>query len=119
MSRWTGRFVAQPAAPSAERLGAGADQILLDVATGSQARTREAEGGDGWTVVQRCPLKLWNAVEDSVALWQAHGSPHLSEFGMTITADAQRVWLGAPDARAGHCPSSAASGNVRPVDDGA
>ncbi|MEU0086878.1 ATP-grasp peptide maturase system methyltransferase [Streptomyces sp. NPDC006274] len=94
---WTGRFVAQLAAPSAERLGAGTGQILLDVATGSQARTRVAEGNDGWTVIQRGPLKLWNAVEDSVALWQAHGSPHLSGFGVTVTADTQRVWLGAPD----------------------
>ncbi|ROQ66900.1 methyltransferase of ATP-grasp peptide maturase system [Streptomyces sp. 840.1] len=94
---WNGRYVAQLAAPSAERLGAGDDQILLDVATGSQARTRAAEGGDGWTVIQRGPLKLWDAVEESVARWQAHGSPHLSEFGMTITPHAQRVWLGTPD----------------------
>ncbi|MGW0897682.1 ATP-grasp peptide maturase system methyltransferase [Streptomyces goshikiensis] len=94
---WSGRFVAQLAAPSAERLGAGYQQILLDVATGSQARTQVAEDGDGWTVIQRGPLKLWNAVEDGIALWQSHGSPHLSEFGMTITRDAQRVWLGSSD----------------------
>lgn len=48
-------------------------------------------------MIQRGPLRLWNAVEDSIALWRAHGSPHLSGFGMTITADAQRVWLGTPD----------------------
>lgn len=94
---WSGRFVAQLAAPSAERLGLGAEQILLDVATGSQARTRPAENGDGWTVVQRGPLKLWDAVEDAVKTWQNAGSPHLSEFGLTITPDAQRVWLGSPD----------------------
>ncbi|AVZ73558.1 methyltransferase [Streptomyces lunaelactis] len=94
---WSGRFVAQLAAPSAERLGLGAEQILLDVATGSQARTRPAENGDGWTVVQRGPLKLWDAVEDAVETWQNAGSPHLSEFGLTITPDAQRVWLGTPD----------------------
>ncbi|MFE6100862.1 hypothetical protein ACFVQ4_12950 [Streptomyces laurentii] len=94
---WSGRFVAQLAAPSAERLGAGHEQILLDVATGSQARTQVAEDGNGWTVIQRGPLKLWNAVEDSLAIWQSHGSPHLSEFGMTITPDTQRIWLGTPD----------------------
>ncbi|MEV6395608.1 ATP-grasp peptide maturase system methyltransferase [Streptomyces sp. NPDC051907] len=94
---WTGRFVAQLAAPSAERLGAGAEQILLDVATGSQARTRRADHGDGWTVIQRGPIKLWNAVEDSIALWESQGSPHLSEFGVTITSDTQRVWLGEPN----------------------
>ncbi|MFD3917464.1 ATP-grasp peptide maturase system methyltransferase [Streptomyces sp. NPDC058595] len=94
---WVGRFVAQLAAPSAERLGAGGEQVLLDVATGSQAWTRPTEGGDGWTVIQRGPIKLWDAVEDSVALWRSHGSPHLSEFGITITPDAQRVWLGTSD----------------------
>lgn len=94
---WTGRFVAQLAAPTAERLGAGAEQVLLDVATGSQARVRAADGGEGWTVIQRGPLNLWDSVEDSVAMWQSHGSPFLSEFGMTITPGAQRVWLGTPD----------------------
>ncbi|WP_217161815.1 ATP-grasp peptide maturase system methyltransferase [Streptomyces sp. AC512_CC834] len=93
---WTGRFVAQLAAPSAERLGVGAEQILLDVATGSQARTCRAEDGDGWTVIQRGPIKLWNAVEDSIVLWESKGSPHLSGFGATITSDTQRVWLGEP-----------------------
>ncbi|MFF9156818.1 hypothetical protein ACF1AB_31845 [Streptomyces sp. NPDC014846] len=34
---WTGRWVAQLAAPSAERLGGGEIQVLSDVATGSLA----------------------------------------------------------------------------------
>ncbi|MFM9612784.1 hypothetical protein [Streptomyces niveiscabiei] len=92
---WTGSFVAQLAAPSAERLGMGAGQVLLDVTTGSQARTRA--DGDGWTVTERGPLSLWTGVEDAIAAWQAHRSPHLAAFGMTITPDSQRVWLGAPD----------------------
>ncbi|MEV7441023.1 ATP-grasp peptide maturase system methyltransferase [Streptomyces sp. NPDC091204] len=93
---WTGRFVGQLAAPSAERLGMGAEQILLDVATGSQARTRPAADGKGWTVVQRGPLNLWTAVEDAVMEWQSYGSPHLSDFGVTITPDSQKVWLDVP-----------------------
>ncbi|MDX3385360.1 ATP-grasp peptide maturase system methyltransferase [Streptomyces niveiscabiei] len=92
---WTGSFVAQLAAPSAERLGVGAGQVLLDVATGSQARTQA--DGDGWTVTRRGPLPLWDSVEDAITTWQAHGSPHLSGFGLTITPDGQRVWLGTPD----------------------
>ncbi|WHM36332.1 ATP-grasp peptide maturase system methyltransferase [Streptomyces sp. BPTC-684] len=94
---WAGRFVAQLAVPSAERLGLGTEQILLDVATGSQARTRRAQDSDGWTVEQRGPVRLWDAVEDAVETWQRAGSPHPSEFGLTITPDAQRVWLGTPD----------------------
>ncbi|MFH8614729.1 ATP-grasp peptide maturase system methyltransferase [Streptomyces sp. NPDC017979] len=90
---WSARFVAQLAAPSAERLGVGAEQILLDVATGSQARTRP-DGNGGWTVTERGPLRLWRAVEDATATWQRAGAPHLSSFGLTITQDAQRVWIG-------------------------
>ncbi|MCX4834365.1 ATP-grasp peptide maturase system methyltransferase [Streptomyces sp. NBC_01016] len=93
---WTGRFVGQLAAPSAERFGAGAEQILFDVATGSQARTRPAEH-EGWIVEQRGPLKLWDAIEDAIEVWTAAGSPHLREFGLTITRVRQRVWLGTPD----------------------
>ncbi|MFE7133658.1 ATP-grasp peptide maturase system methyltransferase [Streptomyces sp. NPDC057638] len=100
---WTGRFVAQLAAPSAERLGLGAEQILLDVATGSQVRT-QVEGPDGWTVSQRGPLKLWDAVEDALTIWQDHGSPHLSEFGVTITPRAQQVWLGTADGPSWNLP---------------
>ncbi|MGW1762739.1 ATP-grasp peptide maturase system methyltransferase [Streptomyces sp. NPDC002073] len=93
---WTGRFVAQLAAPSAERLGSGVEQILLDVATGSQARTRADANGDGWTVIQRGRLNLWTSIEDSLMLWQSYGSPHLSEFGLTITPENQKVWLNVP-----------------------
>ncbi|MFE3073466.1 ATP-grasp peptide maturase system methyltransferase [Streptomyces sp. NPDC059247] len=92
---WTGRFVAQLAAPSAERLGLGDGQILLDVATGSQAWTR-TDGAGGWTVVQRGPLRLWDAVEDAVGHWEGHGSPDLSAFRVSITPDAQRVLLAGP-----------------------
>ncbi|MEU9891165.1 ATP-grasp peptide maturase system methyltransferase [Sphaerisporangium sp. NPDC051017] len=93
---WTGRFVAQLAAPSAGLMGAGDDMILLDVATGSQASTSKAESG-GWTVRQHGPLRLWDAVEDAIDLWQQAGSPHQSGFGLTVGRTSQWVWLGDPD----------------------
>ncbi|MEU5794370.1 ATP-grasp peptide maturase system methyltransferase [Streptomyces sp. NPDC047813] len=93
---WTGSWVAQLAAPSAERMGAGAEQILWDVSTGSQART--APGADGgWTVVQRGPVRLWDRVEQAVQRWQAAGEPHQAGFGITVSAAGQRVWLGTED----------------------
>ncbi|MFI9364375.1 ATP-grasp peptide maturase system methyltransferase [Kitasatospora sp. NPDC053057] len=93
---WTGGWVAQLAAPSAERMGAGAEQILWDVSTGSQART--APGPDrGWTVVQRGPVRLWDRVERAVQCWQAGGEPHQEAFGITVSAARQRVWLGDED----------------------
>ncbi|WP_405644712.1 ATP-grasp peptide maturase system methyltransferase [Streptomyces uncialis] len=93
---WTGGWVAQLAAPSAERMGAGAEQILWDVSTGSQARTAPDRDG-GWTVVQRGPVRLWDQVERAVQRWQAVGGPHQEAFGITVSAAGQRVWLGTED----------------------
>ncbi|WP_203593274.1 ATP-grasp peptide maturase system methyltransferase [Streptomyces sp. SID9124] len=91
---WTGGWIAQLAAPSAERLGAGPDQILWDVSTGSQARTAPGSGS-GWTVVQRGPVRLWDRVEEAVRKWQSVGEPGQDAFRITVSAVRQRVWLGA------------------------
>lgn len=96
LDNWTGGWVAQLAAPSAERMGAGAEQILWDVSTGSQARTAPNPNG-GWTVVQRGPVRLWDRVEQAVQRWQAADEPHQEEFGITVSAVGQRVWLGTED----------------------
>jgi len=93
---WTGGWVAQLAAPAAERMGAGPEQILWDVSTGSQARTAPGPDG-GWTVVQRGPVRLWDQVETAVRLWQAAGEPHQEGFGITVSAACQRVWIGGED----------------------
>ncbi|MGW3075775.1 MULTISPECIES: ATP-grasp peptide maturase system methyltransferase [unclassified Kitasatospora] len=93
---WTGSWVAQLAAPSAERMGSGATQILSDVATGSQARTTPCPDG-GWTVTQRGPLRLWDRVEEAVHLWQQAGEPHQQGFGITVSPAGQRVWIGTED----------------------
>ncbi len=92
---WTGRFLAQLAAPSAELLGGGQQPILLDVATGSQAWTEPADGG-GWTAHQHGPLRLWDAVENAFAEWRKLGEPGQDQFGLSISATEQRVWIGSP-----------------------
>ncbi|MGW2869755.1 ATP-grasp peptide maturase system methyltransferase [Kitasatospora sp. NPDC001225] len=96
LDTWTGSWVAQLAAPSAERMGAGGRQILSDVATGSQARTVPDPAG-GWTVVQRGPLRLWDQVETAIEAWQSAGEPPQDAFGITVSAAGQRVWLGSHD----------------------
>ncbi|RKT11074.1 methyltransferase of ATP-grasp peptide maturase system [Streptomyces sp. 1114.5] len=93
---WTGSWVAQLAAPSAERMGAGGQQILSDVATGSQARTTPNPKG-GWTVIQRGPLRLWDQVENAVEAWRQAGEPHQDGFGITVSGSGQRVWIGHED----------------------
>lgn len=93
----TGLFVAQLSAPSAQRFGVGDQTILIDVATGSQASTAKAAAG-GWVVRQHGPLKLWDAVEEAVEVWQKAGAPDRSAFGLTVKQNGeQRVWLGTPD----------------------
>ena len=91
---WTGHFLAQLAAPSAELATTGDSVILVDVATGSQAWTEPA--GGGWAVHQHGPLRLWDQVEGALMTWQEAGAPDQSAFGMTVTDDAQTVWLGTP-----------------------
>ncbi|QFQ97584.1 methyltransferase domain-containing protein [Streptomyces phaeolivaceus] len=100
---WTGRFLAQLAAPSAELMTTGDGVILVDVATGSQAWTEPA--GDGWQVHQHGPLRLWDAAEEALTIWQDAGAPPQSDFGLTVEADGiQRVWLGEPDGPAWYLP---------------
>lgn len=92
---WTGHFVAQLAAPSAQLMHSGEDVILFDVATGSQAWTETT--GDGWTVHQHGPVHLWDQVEDALQTWQTAGAPDQRAFGMTASDAEQTVWLGSPD----------------------
>ncbi|MFI1026950.1 ATP-grasp peptide maturase system methyltransferase [Streptomyces sp. NPDC020951] len=94
---WTGQFVAQLAAPSAELMTTSDGVILVDVATGSQAWT-EQRVGSGRHAHQDGPLRLWDAVEDALTAWQDAGSPPQSDFGLTVDVDGtQRVWAGTPD----------------------
>ncbi|WP_433247270.1 ATP-grasp peptide maturase system methyltransferase [Streptosporangium sp. CA-135522] len=97
-------WVAQLAAAGTQRSVAGDTTILLDVATGSRADTRPNPGG-GWTVHQHGPLRLWDAVEDAVLLWQDAGSPHQSAFGLTVTREGQYVWLGDPHGPSWNLPA--------------
>ncbi|GAA0916189.1 ATP-grasp peptide maturase system methyltransferase [Nonomuraea longicatena] len=98
-------FVAQLAAPSAQRLGADDEVILIDVATGSQAGTTRMDGG-GWTVRQHGPLRLWDAVEGAIETWRNAGAPDQSAFGLTVTRSGdQRVWLGDPDGPCWYLPA--------------
>ncbi|WP_327314811.1 ATP-grasp peptide maturase system methyltransferase [Streptomyces sp. NBC_01235] len=92
---WTGHFVAQLAAPSAELVRTGESIALLDVATGSQAWVESS--GSGWAVHQDGPLRLWDQVEDALTVWQQAGAPGQAAFGMTVTEWDQTVWLGDPD----------------------
>ncbi|MER5960566.1 methyltransferase [Streptomyces sp. NPDC001893] len=89
-------FVAQLAIPNARSFfmpgdGGRMRAYVLDAVNGSFAVL--TEDGDGWSVREGGPVSLWAEVEQSLALWQAAGSPHATEFGVSVEPDRQRVWL--------------------------
>jgi methyltransferase of ATP-grasp peptide maturase system len=90
---WTARFVVQLAAPAAQHFTLPRDgrteHVLLDVEAGAWAALHEDAGR--WTVRQGGPARLWDPVEDHLSRWQAHGSPPLERFEITLTPDHQSV----------------------------
>ncbi|MEU8206580.1 ATP-grasp peptide maturase system methyltransferase [Streptosporangium sp. NPDC049046] len=91
----TAVWIAQLATPQAQLSWSEESTLLLDVGTGSRADTAPDPAG-GWTVYQHGPIKLWDKAEEAVLIWQEAGSPHQSGFGLTVTRERQRVWLGDP-----------------------
>ncbi|MFR9726041.1 ATP-grasp peptide maturase system methyltransferase [Streptomyces sp. MS19] len=90
---WDTRFVAQIAAPGAQRISLDRDgrteHVLIDVDEGSWAALTET--GGRWTVRQGGPARIWDDIETHVFLWRADGAPTLDKFEITITPDEQRI----------------------------
>ncbi|MBC2874734.1 MULTISPECIES: ATP-grasp peptide maturase system methyltransferase [Streptomyces] len=94
-------FMAQLAMPCARFFSLPADDgtprtYVLDGADGSFA-VLTPQGNGVWNVRQGGPVALWDALEDALDAWHAAGSPAPTECGVTVTAESQWVWLGAPD----------------------
>ncbi|MFJ8308758.1 MULTISPECIES: ATP-grasp peptide maturase system methyltransferase [unclassified Streptomyces] len=93
-------FMAQLAAPDARFFsmpseGGPVSTFVLDSITGSFAVLTPSE--NGWQVRQGGPRRVWDAIESAVATWEGYGSPGTSAFGVTISHEAQAVWLGSPN----------------------
>ncbi|MGX4735250.1 ATP-grasp peptide maturase system methyltransferase [Kitasatospora griseola] len=91
---WTARFVAQLAAPHAQRITLARDgrndTVLIDVEAGTWACLTQA-GGDRWTVRQGGPDRLWDRVEENIARWRTDGAPPLDQFEITVGPDGQTI----------------------------
>ncbi|MFD6187187.1 ATP-grasp peptide maturase system methyltransferase [Streptomyces goshikiensis] len=97
LNDWNTRFVAQLAAPRAQRITLDRDgrteHVLIDVNAGSWAALTETDGA--WTVRQGGPDRIWDAIEDHVNRWREHGAPELDRFTVTATPNGHTItWPG-------------------------
>lgn len=93
-------FMTQLAAPDARSFSMAVDggpvsTFVLDSVTDSFAVLAPADSG--WQVRQGGPRRLWDVIESAVATWEEYGSPNTAAFGVTVSRDAQAVWLGNPN----------------------
>ncbi|MEV7184357.1 hypothetical protein [Kitasatospora sp. NPDC093102] len=45
---------------------------------------------------QSGPRRLWDTVERAHAVWDDQGRPGRDQYGITVTPESQRVWIGEP-----------------------
>ncbi|GAA1229068.1 methyltransferase domain-containing protein [Prauserella halophila] len=77
---------------------------LFTAPDGSRA-TVSLDGEDGTRECEQSgPHRLWDEVERAYALWEDLGQPSWERFGLTVTAEAQTVWLDDPVRPAWSCP---------------
>ncbi|MCQ8829100.1 ATP-grasp peptide maturase system methyltransferase [Streptomyces malaysiensis] len=91
---WNTRFVAQLAAPRAQRFSlernGRTEHVLLDVAAGAWAALAQDDRG-AWTVRQGGPARLWDDIAAYVTRWRGDGAPALDRFEVTVTPAGQSV----------------------------
>jgi methyltransferase of ATP-grasp peptide maturase system len=77
--------------PEVHTAGAAHNSVLLAHPDGSWARHDED------TVTQGGPRRLWDEIEAAYQDWLALGQPRRPRFGITVTPEAQEIWLDEPD----------------------
>ncbi|MFE7665203.1 methyltransferase domain-containing protein [Streptomyces celluloflavus] len=69
---------------------------LFDDARTSWATVEYVPGRDRYETEQHGPRRLWDEVAAAYRAWTDAGSPPRDRYGITVTADGQRVWLDDP-----------------------
>ncbi|NEA56924.1 methyltransferase domain-containing protein [Streptomyces sp. SID13666] len=76
----------------------GAYVSAIHISDGTSiAEVDTAEGASSFSVRQSGPRHLWDEIETAYAWWTSIGKPEKTDFGLTVMASGQRVWLHSPD----------------------
>ncbi|MGW0731144.1 ATP-grasp peptide maturase system methyltransferase [Streptomyces sp. NPDC002851] len=90
---WTARFVAQFAAPRAQRLVLERDgrteHVVIDVAAESWAVVFQDD--ERWLVRQGGTARLWDQITERVSQWLADGRPSVDRMRLHVGPDGQRL----------------------------
>ncbi|MFD7289899.1 rRNA adenine N-6-methyltransferase family protein [Streptomyces sp. NPDC059863] len=71
--------------------------LANDTATSWASVDYDGRQAETFTVTQHGPRQLWDEVAAAHELWLLAGRPSIDRYGLTVTADAQKVWLDRPD----------------------
>ncbi|KEF07947.1 protein-L-isoaspartate(D-aspartate) O-methyltransferase [Streptomyces rimosus] len=93
---WTARFVAQFAAPRAQRLTlqreGRAEHVVIDV--DAEAWAVVFHDGARWLVRQGGPARLWDEIAGRVVRWKADGCPSADRMWLRVGPEGQRLTWG-------------------------